>query len=623
MVKRISTLRQLLAGAALLSVAQACYGAETEKHYRQAAWAFYLQQPAQALETLQLAPDADARTHLLEAGLYLQLDMPKHAAQLLETVIAQSHSDDTLPLEVRNIALLQFARYQLELGDKVAAKHYLQLAQQGAVQTETPLLGQQKLLAQLVNWPDITIPATPQISALANQAEMPYIISNQALALARSNRSEQALQWLASLQSQLSTADEQSFWQLLFSGNWRLLFRPDGFVYPTQEQQALADYIDLTRAQLHISRQEFATADAILSNFSTDSVLSANALELYSHILTEQRHIPTLLAVLQQQIRQQPFSTTAWQAATRIGEQLERAAQTKDALAAYHWADKYYQQQLNDIQAQARPLQVEQLADGASQWQQLQLSEDSNLFRLQQDILALQQQVAAAPQRQQRLARLADVTGLKLEQQQHLLSTALPQLSTRYTALEQRYSDIGQQIELAQQQPMAASLWQGEPHRQLRQVEQAQQRLAALSAEQAAPYQARLQRLKGLLHWQYQHSAAERRWQLSQQRAQLELLLQASGTQLNALQQQSDKTERLSIIQQRLNELSRHQQQLNLALLSKQQQLLAALNQLLQHRLQQQLAGLTELQRHNKEAMARVMEQVLSATPGQHSGASL
>ena len=623
MVKRIKPLCQVILGAVLLSAAHASYGAETEKHYRQAAWAFYLQQPAQALETLQLAPGADARTRLLEAGLYLQLDMPERAARLLEQVIAQSNSDDTLPLEVRNIALVQFARYQLELGNKVAAKRYLQLVQQGAVQTDMPILGQQQLLAQLVNWPDIAIPAKPDLSGLAEQAEMPYIISNQALALARANRSEQALQWLTLLQDQLGSATEQSFWQLLFSGNWRLLFRPDGFVYPAQERQALADYIQLTRAQLHISRQEFAAADAILSNFAADSVLSANALELYSHILTEQRHIPTLLAVLQQQIRQQPFSPSAWQAATRIGEQLERGAQIKDALAAYHWADKYYQQQLIDIQAQARPLQVDQLVSGTSQWQQLQLSEDSNLFRLQQDILALQQQLSEAPQRQQRLARLADVTGIKLNQQQHLLNTALPQLSGRYTELEQRYSSIEQQIELAQQQPMAVSLWQGEPYRQLRRVEQAQQRLSALSAAQAAPYQARLQRLQGLLHWQYQHSAAERRWQLSQQRAQLQALLQQTGSQLTALVQQSDKTERLSTIQRRLNVLSDHQQQLNLALLSKQQQLLAALNQLLQQRLQQQLAGLAELQRHNKQAMARVMEQVLSGTPGQRSGASL
>ena len=53
------------------------------------------------------------------------------------------------------------------------------------------------------------------------------------------------------------------------------------------------------------------------------------------------------------------------------------------------------------------------------------------------------------------------------------------------------------------------------------------------------------------------------------------------------------------------------QQQLNLALLGQQQQLLAHLNQQLQHKRQQDLSTLTALQRHNKEAMARVMERVL------------
>ncbi len=623
MVERLSC---AVWSALLLSLPAAAASVQatlSEKHYRQAAWSFYLQQPAQALEALQLAPAHDARTQLLEAGLYLQLDMPQHAVAVLEQLLAASSDNPgALPQALRNVALLQFARYQLESGNKAAAKHYLA---QVSVAADNSWLGQQQLLSQLVQWPDISIPSVPEFSRLAKQAEMPYIISNQALVLAQTQQSDTALSWLKQLQIQLKEPEQQGFWQLLFSGQWRLLSRPEGFVYPQQEREALVDYIALTQAQLHIDRQEFAAADAILRSFGADSALTANALQLYSHILTEQRHIPTLLAVLQQQIKLQPFSLTAWQAATRIGEQLERAQQSKDALAAYHWAEQYYQQQSRLIQQQARPLQASQLAQGLSQWQALQLSSDNSLFRLQQDLLALQQQLAEAPQRQQRLAQLQQVTDVKLQQQQQLLSSQLPRLNARKQALLQQFSQIQQHIREAEQQPMAITLWQGTPHQQQRRLESAQQRVFVLQqhGQVTTAYQQRLKRLQGLLLWQFSESAPQRRWQRKQQLQQVTDALTALQQQLTALEQQGDKTPRLAQVQQRLMQLSTQQQQLNLALLSKQQQLLAALNQQLQQRLQQQLATLTELQRHNKESMARVMERVLLMADTQQAGASL
>jgi hypothetical protein len=596
---------------------------DSDWHYRQAAWSFYLQQPAQALETLQLAPLRDERTQLLEAGLYLQLEMPQRAANVLDKLLSQSvERPGALPLALRNIALLQFSRYQLELGNKTAAKHYLSQVQ---ITADNTGLGQQQLLSQLIHWPDISLPAQPNFSQLADQPEMPYIVSNQALMLAQHQQSDKALDWLSQLQFQLREPEQQGFWQLLFSGQWRLLSLPQGFVYPAQEREALADYITLTRAQLHIERQEIAAADAILTNFAADSVLSGNALQLYSHILTEQRHIPTLLAVLQQQIKQQPFSHTAWQAATRIGEQLERASQMQDALAAYHWAEQYYQQQTELINQQARPVQVSQLQQGLSQWQALQLSSDNTLYRLQQDILALQQQLTDAPVRQQRLVRLQDVTEYKLKQQQQLLSTQLPKLLLREQELLHAYGEVRQQIALAEQQPMTLALWHGEPYNQLRRLEQAEQRLLLVqhSDQPVDVYQQRLQRLRGLLQWQYSNSTSQRGWQRQQQLQQTEQALNTLAQQLATLVQQGDKTARLELVQQRLSQLSAQQQQLNLALLSKQQQLLAELNQHLQQRRQQQHGNLTQLLRHNKESMARVMERVLLMTEVVASEASL
>ena len=104
---------------------------------------------------------------------------------------------------------------------------------------------------------------------------------------------------------------------------------------------------------------------------------------------------------------------------------------------------------------------------------------------------------------------------------------------------------------------------------------------------------------------------------------QLSHLLSTLQQQLGVLEQQGNSTPRLLQLQQRLAELSAQQQQLNLALLSKQQQLLAELNQQLQQKRAGQLASLTELIRHNKQSMARVMEQVLLSADVPASGRSL
>lgn len=603
---------------ALCSVAVSAQPALGDKHYRQAAWAFYLQQPAQALETLQLAPQQDQRTQLLEAGLYLQLAMPQHAAKVLAPLV-QDDAAAGLPQSLLNIALLQFARHQLELGNESAAKHYLSRVNIAADQS---WLGQQQLLQQLLHWPHIDIPAAPDFAALQQQAEMPYIISNQALALAQA-QPQQALQWLDGLQQHLQRPQQQSFWQLLFSGQWQLLFssdwylasKPQGFVYAEDEYQALHDYLQLLQAQLYISQQDFAAADAILSDFAANSVLSPAALGLYSHILTEQRHIPTLLSVLQQQIKLQPFSIIAWQAATRIGEQLERALQQQDALAAYRWADQYYRQQQQLVEQQAAPLQVTQLEQGLSDWQQLQVSQHNELNRLQQDILALQQQLRQAPVRQQRLNRLEQVTAYKLAQQQQLLSSQLPVLQQRQQTLLQQAGQLKQHISQAGAEPMSLLLADDNLHPQLSLLQQAEQRLAQLQASGAEPanasYQLRLQRLRGLLQWQYYDSSAQRQLQRQRALAALDSAVQQLDLNLAALQQQGDKAARLSQIELRLGQLNGQQQQLNLALLSQQQRLLAQLNQQLQQRRQQDLATLADLQRYNKEAMARVMERVL------------
>lgn len=613
MGKRLNC-RLAVALTLLLPVIATAQSVLTEKHYRQAAWAFYLQQPEQALETLQLAPDSDQRTGLLEAGLYLQLNMPQHAAVLLQQLLLQqnSHTNDSrLPQSLRNIALLQFARYQLEQGDKSAARQYLT---QVKLNADDKYRGQQQLLQQLIAWPDITVPSQPAFAELGDQPEMPYIVSNQVLALSARQQTEQALNWLEQLQQKLVPAAPSGFWQQLFSGQW--LFQPDAgsAIYKSSEKQALADYLQLTEAKLHMQQQDWAAADAILANFSANSVLSDSALQLYSQVLAEQRHIPQLLSVLQQQIKQQPFTLTAWQAATRLGEQLEQSLQKSDALAAYRWAEQYYTQQQQLIREQSQPLQVQQLLDNLTPWQQHQITSHSELYRLQQDILSLQQQLSAAPQRQQRLMRLQQVIDYKLSQQQQLLSGQLPLLRNKQNELTAQFAVLQQRISQQQTLPLSAILAEGDSHQQLKQLQRAQQRLDVLQRHnhpQAEKQAQRLQRLEGILQWDYSYNSAERNWQLTKQQNTLAEQLATVQRVLSTLEKQGGKTQLLQQQQQQVAQMSMTQQQVNLALLSKQQQLLAVLNQQLQHLREQQYAQLIQLQRHNKEAMARVMEQLL------------
>ena len=84
MVKRLTCLLLLALMLPFPWTAASAQVASEDKLYRVAAWSFYQQQPTQALEVLQLGPKQASRSRLLEAGLYLQLNMPQQAAGILD-----------------------------------------------------------------------------------------------------------------------------------------------------------------------------------------------------------------------------------------------------------------------------------------------------------------------------------------------------------------------------------------------------------------------------------------------------------------------------------------------------------------------------------------------------------
>ncbi|WP_214000364.1 hypothetical protein [Arsukibacterium sp.] len=602
----------LLASGVLLPVAAAPF-AQSEKQYRLAAWHFYQEDYYQALLQLSLAPEEPAKASLFQAGLLLQLDMPAATASLLKRLLDDQTLSGKLPRELRNIALLQFSRYQYEQQYTEQARYYLQ-------QLTPPLAelaGQAELLQQLLNWPD-TMAGDPQVfSRLAGQNELPYVVINQILALRQQQQPAQALALLGQLSEQLGAEPQPGFWQRLFS--WRAA---EPLLSDATEREALADYLQLLKAGLLVDQLQWADAQQVLSEFASSSVLTLSAMTLYRDVLTENRQIPTLLSLLQQLIERFPYAPASWLAAHQLGNQFERALAQQDALAAYRWADQYYQQQLAANSDHASPVQLEQLADpaGLSGWQRYQLRQQAPLFRLNSQLAALQQLQQLQQQRLSQIERLSDVVQIKLGQQQQLLSSTLPGLIEKQQQLQQKAAQLTSVIVAATQQPMAGQLWLDDTEQHFAQLQRmlgrAEERVAALTAagrdvSQAA---ARLSRLRGILQWHYQYNSAERRWQLTKQQQQLTAELTRINDALARLTRLDGKTERLLSQQQQLATLSDQESQFATALAARQQQLLAQLNTELQQLRQAERAQLQEMRRVNTQAIARVMEQLLLTT---------
>jgi hypothetical protein len=579
-----------------------------EKQYRQAAYAFYNEDPYQAVLHLDLAAEQDARSLLLKAGLLLQIGMPQQAADVLEKVLGTQQGAQ-LPTELRQLAMLQYSRYLYQLGDLIAARNYL-----AKVENSDLAEGQQQQLQQLLDWPNIQVPAEPDFAGLAAHPEMPYIISNQLLQIAKNGDPARAMQWLDALIAEVDTTLEPMFWRRWFG------LTPPWLATEPAEQQGVRDYLQVLKAQLFIQQQDFAAAQLVLSQFPQQSAFSEMALGLYAQVLDELRQVPPLLAVYQQRIRKHPFSLQSWQAANNIGRQLELSGEPASALAAYQWADDYYQQQLTANRA-LQPLTLAQLAKAElSQWQLYQVGQEPRLHQLQQDLSQLQQLAGLSPSQQKRLQHLQNVVQIKLDQQQQLLETQLPRLQASYQQLASEQQRLSNELTTQLQLPFAPALLTGDAFKQQQRVEKAERLLSSLSQAKAqgaavqvdiAKQTRRLELLSGISHWQYAFAKADREWQIKKELNQINQLLPTISEQLRVLTAAGDATPRLKAQQQQLAALAQQQQQGLAAVNQQQQRLLAEFNQQLQQRADEQYLQLTELARINKQAMARMMEDQL------------
>ncbi|MDX1538320.1 hypothetical protein [Arsukibacterium sp.] len=609
-IKLTSRLLLSMLGACLLLPAAAEPLQRTEKQYRLAAWHFYQDDYYQALLQLAMAAESPAKASLLQAGLLLQLDMPVATAALLQTLLDDQTLSGKLPRQLRNVALLQYSRYLFGQQQTELAKQYLN-------QLNPPLdelAGQAELLNQLLNWPAIATSDTDVFKRLAGHSELPYVVINQILALRQQQQPEQALALLGELNDRLQPDTQVGFWLQLFRWRWS-----DPLLNDSSERQALADYLQLLQAGLLVDQLQWADAQQLLSDFASNSVLTLPAMTLYRDVLTENRQIPTLLSVLQQLIARYPYARASWLAAHQLGNQFERALAQQDALAAYRWADQYYQQQLADNNGHARPVTLGQLAEPStlSGWQQYQLRQQAGLFQLSNQLDGLQQLHQLQQQRLSRLDNLSDVVRFKLAQQQQLLTTALPALTARQQALQLQAEQLTSAIANAKAQPMAQQLWLDDSEQNYAQLQlmlsNARGRVEALTAAGRDVSQAkeRLNRLAGILQWHYQYNRAERDWQLSKQQQQLTAQLSRSEQALARLTRLDGKTERLLAQQQQLAILTEQESRFATALAARQQLLLAQLNNDLQQLRLAERGQLLEMRRLNTQAIARVIEQLL------------
>lgn len=601
-----------------------------EQAYRQAAWYFYLDQPYDALLQLDVAaapggqPLHDARSDVLKGGLLLQIGLPKPAADLMQQLI--NRSDTQLPQELRQYALLQYSRYLLSQGDKTGALRYAQQLEQSAAGESaldvaphgglaSGLAGATQQLQQLLTWPNIALPSEPDFAALDGQAEMPYVIINQIQALAAQGQIDKALQWQQQLAAQLGDAVDPWFWQRWFG------FSPVWLVQNPQEQTAIVQYVQLLRAQLLVKKQDYASAQQVLASFPQHSALDELALSLYATTLEKSGQTALLLGVYQQLLRAHPLAPASWQAAHAIGNGLEKLGEKAQALAAYQWAETYYSDQLR-AHEQIAALTLDALQqDQLSPWQRYQLKQDRRLYQAVQDLHALGKLTQRQPGQQGRIQHLQQVVALKLHQQQQLLTTQLPQLQARHSALTERAAQLRQAVDAAVRSPYPTA-WLPQPlFGQQQRLQRANDSLAALRSNAGAKpdtlarQQARIEQLRGLLQWRYAEQQADARWQWRKELATIDKLLPLQRERLTQLSQHTDATPRLQAQQQRLLELQADQATLMRQLQQAQTQLVADLNRLFADKAQQQQQQLKQWSRLNKQALARLLEERLQEQP--------
>ena len=576
-----------------------------DKFYRQALYFYFAGDYGAALRQISLnrqrkGIDSD-RSQLFEAGLQVAIGLHEQATQTLirfeqNQASTTTHTSKTTssasPDELLLIALLNLSEQQIEQGDTETAKRTL-----ARISTVLPAYVEQyHVLSQLAYWPD-TPPLSAQVQqsttntlAPANSAAA-YIALNQALLHMQQQEYAKAQPLLMELKTQQWQPPEVNFWQRLFNP----FAQPDIFDDNDElrpevkdallQQQAINDYAKLLLAQLYVANQQYDLAYTELADFPEQSPYAESALFLFAYSAQQQQQYDmsfNLLSLLQQQY---PYSNLAWQAALLTAKQVSEQQSLAQGLTLYQQAEQWYLQKIADIDEFAHTVStinnVTYLASQAPKPHSQALTQQSDALALintttfNTDSPWLKKalndpQLATDYHTLTSLDLLYDNVQKQHINNQWLKDTLVLNTQRQAKVIEQQkqlaYQDIikslntqaqriAEQIEQAQAQQDGKIFANQRQQQWLNRINDSQKTLEKLAGQRNTDdEQLRLDRIKGVLHWQLQSTFPQRLWQHKQSLKQL-------SEQLTQLELQASRFSDLSTNPRLLSDFEQRQQQ--------------------------------------------------------------
>tara|TARA_R110000850_G_scaffold10737_2_gene37888 strand:- start:523 stop:2769 length:2247 start_codon:yes stop_codon:yes gene_type:complete len=567
-----------------------------DKFYRQSLYFYFAGDYGAALRQISLNRQRKGiysdRSQLFEAGLQVSIGLHNQATQTLvqfeqqqanatakTTANTSTNTNSsktksaTSPTELLLIALLQLSEQQIEQGDIDAAKLTL-----GRISTLLPdYVEQYHVLNQLAYWPDAP-PLTAQVQQQStSEDDQPpasssaaYIALNQALLHMKQQQYSAAQPILIELKSQQWQPPKINFWQQVFNPFAEPnIFDDNDELLPEVkdallQQQAVNDYAKLLLAQLYVANKQYDLAYNELADFPEQSPYAESALFLFAYSAQQQQHYDMsfkLLTLLQQQY---PYSNLAWQAALLNAKQVSEQQSLAQGLTLYQQAEQLYLQKIVEIKGFAETVStISNVTDFASKtldqqtpslapksdalelilterfstdspWLKKALN-DPQLATDYQTLLNLDLLSDNVQKQQINSQWLKDTLMLNTKRQANVIKQqrqlAYTEMINALTEQKQRIAKIIEQAEAEQNGQVFADQSQ---QQWIDRIDASQATLAKLATQRNIDdEQQRLDKVKGVLHWQLQQTLPQRLWQhkksLMQLTKQLEQLeLQAS-----------------------------------------------------------------------------------------------
>ncbi|WP_298442743.1 hypothetical protein [uncultured Ferrimonas sp.] len=611
-----------------------------DKLYRQALYYYFAGDFNGALRQLSLNQQrygaGNSKTQLFAAGLQVNLGLHQQAS---DTLIALSHARPTdsqanvrtnpASAQLTLIALLQLAEQQLQQGQAPLAQQAL--AQITAV---TPAYRNQYLiLNQLAYWPQpappqALVPLQPQ-SLSQISLERAYLLLNRALRHLQQQQYQQAEPLLLAVKNNRWPQQQRPFWQQLF-----LPWQPPAAHSDDQQQQqqAASDQARLLLGQLYLHQQQFAQAQQQLQQFPEHSPFAQQGLFMLAHATAQNGDAQLAQSLFGATASRYPQSQLGWQAALLQADSLAQQQQLDAAAGGYQQAQQHYRQQQQQLQQFSQAIDASadllQLApslnnDQHSQWLQ-QALQHPNLAAKFAGLTELKQLHTMVQQQQQQSDWLGQ--GLTLNQQRRHTLTQQQQANPtapQLAQLQQQISEIEQLIATAAQHQDGQRFANQQQQQWLQRLNRSQQNIDMISNQRNThEYQQRLQRLKGVLHWQLQSQLPQRLWQHRRLLQGVHQQLAQAQSQQQTLSGLMQKQPQLAKLQQRHRVNANQIAGLNVNIRQQQQQLTVAIRHQLQQFIAQQQQLLTQYTLQARHGLARTLEQMAAAAPNQQSSAT-